>query len=105
MHCRAFAAMTRKGSFTVTYHTLTVTVVRISNLYQACYRCVLPGKTAQTFHRELASCSCSWKRKVQCSSPTTDIRPVPTNPGCSVAAAMGSYQMLPKGRMGFWRLD
>ena len=38
-----------KRSFTVTYHTLTVTVVRISNLYQACYRCILPGKTAQTF--------------------------------------------------------
>lgn len=57
-----------KRSFTVTYHTLTVTVVRISNLYQACYRCIPPGKTAQTFHREAAN-SCSPKLESNAALP------------------------------------
>lgn len=89
-----------KRSFTVTYHTLTVTVVRISNLYQACYRCALPGKTALTFPPRGRNLLLLTEARVQCSFLATDIRPVPANPSCRAAAAMCSYQLLPAGRNG-----
>jgi hypothetical protein len=106
VHCRAFAAMTRKGSFTVTYHTLTVTVVRISNLYQACYRCILPGKTAQAFHRQVAN-SCSPKLESNAGLlRLLYIMPVSANPRYRAAAAMRSYQLSSQtAGMGCGRLD
>lgn len=76
-----------------------MTVVRISNLYQACYRCILPGKTAQTFHREAAN-SCSPKLDSNAALSRPDITLVSANPIYRAAAAMSSYQSLPEGREG-----
>lgn len=94
-----------KRSFTVTYHTLTVTVARISNLYQACYRCTLPGKTAQNSHRVISN-SCS--PKLESSAALS--RPLSTSPkDCAPAAIEPLSVELPCTRdgvreIGLWPL-
>lgn len=88
-----------KRSFTVTYHTLTVTVVRISNLYQACYRFVLPSKTARTFHLGSGRRFLLFtEAQIQCSSLITDIKPVSTNPSCRAGGrGYGLLSIAPRG--------